>query len=47
MITQLFGIADKESQRQGQGGQMHKEEAFLALCSRLGYCMYPFQYKFI
>ena len=47
MIIQLFGIADKESQRQEQGGQRGKGEAFLALRSRLGCRMYPFRYKFI
>ena len=47
MIIQLFGTADKESQRQEQGGQVHKGEAFLALCSRLGYRTYPLRYKFI
>ena len=31
MIIQLFGTADKESQRQEQGGQVHKGEAFLTL----------------
>lgn len=47
MIIRLFGIADKESQRQEQGGETGKGEAFLALRSRLGYRMYPFRYKFI
>lgn len=47
MIIRLFGIADKEGQRQEQGGEMGKGEAFLALHSRLGYRIYPFRYKFI